>query len=55
MRLYMSRKSWSNLFLLLAAINLAFALIPSNPERIIHLAAIPACVAIGTIARRRMI
>jgi hypothetical protein len=49
-----SRKNWSNLFLLLAAVSLMLALLPSNPVRLLTCVAIPGWVALGTVSRRRM-
>lgn len=51
----MSRKNWSNLFILLAAINLACGLIPGNPTRLIDWIALPCCLTLGIVARRRMV
>jgi hypothetical protein len=51
----MARKTWSNLFLFLAAINLGLALVPNNPVRIIDWIAFPCCVTFGALARRRMV
>ena len=51
----MTRKSWSNLFLFLAAVNLAFGVLPSNPVKILDWIGLVCCVALGTVARRRMV
>jgi hypothetical protein len=51
----MSRKNWSNLLILLAALNGALSTFPGNPLRIANWIAIPCCLALGTLARRRMI
>ena len=51
----MSRKNWSNFLLLLASVNLAFGVMPSNPLKWIDWLALPCCLALGAIARRRMI
>ncbi len=51
----MARKSWSNLFLFLAAVNLVFALLPSNPVKIFDWIGVPFWLAMGTFARRRMV
>ena len=37
----MARKSWSNLFLFMGALNVALALAPRNPVRMIDWIAIP--------------
>jgi len=49
-----SRKNWSNLFLLLAAVSLMLAVLPSNPVRLLTCISIPAWLALGTVSRRRM-
>lgn len=51
----MARKSWSNLFLLLAALDLAVAVAPGHPVRLIGLLALPVFVASSAYFRRRMI
>jgi len=51
----MARKTWSNLFLLLAAINLGLALFPANPVRVVDWIALPFCLTLSAIARRRMV
>ena len=51
----MSRKNWSNFFIFLAALNLAVSVLPANPMKIANWIAIPCCLAVGTLARRRMI
>lgn len=51
----MARKSWSNLFIALAAINVALGVMPSNPAKIIDWIALPCCLGFGALARRRMI
>jgi Flp pilus assembly pilin Flp len=51
----MSRKNWSNLFISLAALNVAASALPANPIKLANWVAIPCCVALGTLARRRMI
>lgn len=51
----MSRKNWSNFFILLAAVNLACGVIPGNPARIIDWMALPCCLMLGVLARRRMV
>jgi hypothetical protein len=50
----MSRTAWSNLFVGLAAVNLALAFLPQNPLRMLDWIAFPACIALGAAARRRM-
>jgi hypothetical protein len=50
----MSRTAWSNLFVGLAAVNLALAFLPQNPLRMLDWIALPACIALGAAARRRM-
>jgi hypothetical protein len=51
----MSRKSWSNLFIILAVINLILALLPDNPARIIDWIALPCCLVFGALSRRTMV
>jgi hypothetical protein len=51
----MARKSWSNLFLFLAAVNLAFGVLPSNPVKIFDWIGVVFCLALGTVSRRRMV
>jgi len=51
----MTRKAWSNVFLLLASVNLALGLLPSNPFKIADWIALACCLALGAMARRRMI
>jgi hypothetical protein len=51
----MSRKNWSNLFLLLGSVNLALGIMPSNPFKLVDWIALPCCLTLGAIARRRMI
>jgi hypothetical protein len=51
----MSRKNWSNLFISLAALNIALSVLPTNPMKIANWIAIPCCLALGVVARRRMI
>jgi hypothetical protein len=51
----MSRKTWSNLFLLLAAANLAVGAVPGTRLRSLAWIAFACCAALGSIARRRMI
>jgi hypothetical protein len=51
----MTRTSWSNLFVGLAAINLALAFWPHNPVRALDWIALPAFAAAGFAARRRMV
>jgi hypothetical protein len=50
----MSRKNWSNLLILLAALNLAVVVLPSNGMKLLNLIMIVCCLSLGTIARRRM-
>jgi hypothetical protein len=51
----MTRTSWSNLFVGLAAINLGLAFWPHNPVRALDWIALPAFAAAGFAARRRMV
>lgn len=51
----MSRKNWSNLFIFLAAINVTTGVLPANPMKLANWIAIPCCLALGAIARQRMI
>lgn len=43
---------WSNLFILLAAMNFAMALIQSNPFKLVNWLAIPCLLVLGVIKRR---
>jgi hypothetical protein len=51
----MSRKNWSNFLILLAALNLALTVLPSNGMKLLNLAVMVCCLSLGTIARRRMV
>jgi len=51
----MARRTWSDLFLLLAAVNLALGLLPRNPFRVVDWLAIPAFLSLGALTRRRML
>ena len=51
----MSRKSWSNVFLLLASANLAFCVLPNRPFKPVTWIAAPCFLTLGALARRRMI
>lgn len=51
----MNRKNWSNLFIFLAAVDLAVGVLPQNPLRVLDWIALPGFIALGAIARRRMI
>jgi hypothetical protein len=51
----MSRKNWSNFFIFMAALNLVVSVLPANPVKLANWIAIPCCLALGTLARRRMI
>jgi hypothetical protein len=51
----MSRKNWSNFFIFVGVLNLAVSVLPTNPMKIANWIAIPCCLAVGTLARRRMI
>jgi len=51
----MSRKNWSNFFILVAVLNLAVSALPSNRMKIANWIAVPCCLAIGALARRRMV
>jgi hypothetical protein len=50
----MSRKNWSNLFLFLAAVSLMLGVLPGNPFRVFAWIALPVCLGLGTVSRRRM-
>ena len=58
----MSRKNWSNLFILLAAANLAVCaaeplavgVLPSNNMKLLNWIILVCCLSLGTIARKRM-
>jgi Flp pilus assembly pilin Flp len=51
----MNRKNWSNLFIFLAALNVTAGVLPANPMKLANWIAIPCCLALGAIARQRMI
>lgn len=51
----MTRKVWSNIFLFLASLNLALGVLPSNPFKVADWIALVCCLALGVMARRRMI
>jgi len=51
----MSRKNWSNFFFFLAALNVVISVLPTNSTKIANWIAIPCCLALGILARRRMI
>lgn len=51
----MNRKSWSNVFILIGALNVALGVLPSNPMKVVDWIAIPIFLAMGVMARRRMI
>lgn len=51
----MSRKHWSDLFLIAAAACVVLAGTITGHSRFIALAALPLCLFAGTAARRRMI
>ena len=51
----MTRKNWSNLFVLLAALNLILAVLPANPVKALDWLALPFCLFMSIRARRRMI
>jgi len=51
----MSRRAWSNVFILLAAVNLAFGAVPGTPLKSLAWIGFAGCLALGGIARRRMI
>jgi hypothetical protein len=51
----MNRRNWSNLFVVLAAMNLVLAFWPGNPVKMIDWIAAPAFLFFGAMARRRMV
>ena len=51
----MSRKNWSNFFLLLAAVSLMLGVWPANPAKGLAWITIPGWLALGTVLRRRMV
>lgn len=51
----MNRKNWSNFFILIGALNVALGFLPNNPVRIVDWIAIPLFLAMGIMARRKMI
>jgi hypothetical protein len=52
--IFMSRKHWSDLLLIAAAISLVLGAILSDYSRLLALLAVPFCLIAGTLARRRM-
>jgi hypothetical protein len=51
----MSRKHWSDLFLLTAVTALILAVVLSNYGRMLAIFATPVCLICGIVARRRML
>jgi len=51
----MNRKTWSNIFILIGALNVVLGVLPSNPMKVVDWIAIPVFLAMGVMARRRMI
>ena len=51
----MARKSWSNLLLLMAAIDLSFAVASHHPFRLAGLIVLPMLIVLATYLRQRMI
>ncbi len=51
----MSRKAWSNVFLLLALVTLALGIAPNTRMRFVYFALVPLLLTLGAAARRRMI
>jgi hypothetical protein len=49
----MSRKHWSDLFLLVAAISLVLAALLEGYARVLSLLAFPSCLVTGTLVRLR--
>jgi hypothetical protein len=53
--LILSRKHWSDLFLIVAATSLALAFVVNDSGRLIALLAVPGFLIAGARARRRMV
>jgi hypothetical protein len=51
----MSRKHWSDVFLIAAAVCLILVGVLPRQVRLVALVAFPLCMAAGTLARRRMV
>ena len=51
----MNRKSWSNVFILVSALNLALGVLPSNPLKVVDWVMLPVFLVMAVAARRRMI
>lgn len=51
----MSRKAWSNVFLLLASVALALGIAPNTRMRFVYFALVPLWLTLAVAARRRMI
>jgi hypothetical protein len=51
----LSRKHWSDLFLIVAATSLALAFVVNDSGRLIALLAVPGFLIAGARARRRMV
>ena len=51
----MNRKNWSNVFILVSAVNLVFGVLPSNPLKIVDWVMVPIFIVMAVAARRKMI
>lgn len=51
----MNRKSWSNVFILVSAVNLVLGILPSNPLKIVDWVMVPIFIVMAVAARRKMI
>ena len=51
----MNRRSWSNLFVVLAAMSLMLGFWPDNPVKVVCWLVAPACLFLGAVARRRIL
>ena len=51
----MSRKAWSNVLLILAAVNLALTITPNIRMRAVYVSLLLLFLALSVVARRKMI
>jgi hypothetical protein len=49
-----ARKSWSNVFLFFAAVSVMLGVLPGNSMKVWAWIALPCCLALSVVARRRM-
>jgi hypothetical protein len=51
----MNRKNWSNVFILVSAMNLVLGVLPNNPLKIVDWVMVPVFLVMAIAARRKMI